>query len=142
MVIEATDKGTPSLSSTATVIVTISDTNDNKPIFTQDYKKSVLENLPVGEEIVTVKATDKDTGDNGRVTYRIASGNVDDTFSVNQVSLNLILYNNSCLLWQTLEILRVLFSISENTLPEAMCSAVILKFAFRIMFLGIMIPFV
>lgn len=58
----ATDNGFPPLSSSATVLVTIHDVNDNEPIFDQSfYNVSVAENetkgkciLKVSERIVTV----------------------------------------------------------------------------------------
>lgn len=51
----ARDGGHPSLSSTATVLVTIHDVNDNEPIFDQSfYNVSVAENEPVGRCILKV----------------------------------------------------------------------------------------
>ncbi len=66
------DKGTPSLTSTQNVIVTISDQNDHAPEFTQKlYSVTISENRTVNIPIVQVKANDADAGDNGRVTYRL-----------------------------------------------------------------------
>lgn len=51
----ATDNGFPSLSSSATVSVTIHDVNDNEPIFDQSfYNVSVAENEPTGHCILKV----------------------------------------------------------------------------------------
>lgn len=51
----AKDNGHPALSSTATVLVTIHDVNDNEPIFDQSfYNVSVVENEPVGRCILKV----------------------------------------------------------------------------------------
>lgn len=51
----ARDGGQPPLSSTATVLVTIHDVNDNEPIFDQSfYNVSVAENEPVGRCILKV----------------------------------------------------------------------------------------
>lgn len=51
----ATDNGFPPLSSTATVLVTIHDVNDNEPIFDQSfYNVSVAENEAVGRCILKV----------------------------------------------------------------------------------------
>ncbi|XP_069780628.1 protocadherin Fat 1a isoform X4 [Narcine bancroftii] len=58
------------------VIVYIIDMNDNTPEFKQSsYKSSVSENVPVGTSVLTVSATDVDTGENGYVTYSIANLN-------------------------------------------------------------------
>ncbi|KAF7689368.1 protocadherin Fat 1 [Silurus meridionalis] len=69
----AQDQGRPSLSATASVVVTLTDVNDNPPIFSkQRYEASVLENATVGTDLIVVNATDKDEGPNAVVSYHIA----------------------------------------------------------------------
>uniref|UniRef100_A0A8C5MXL6 Protocadherin-16 n=1 Tax=Leptobrachium leishanense TaxID=445787 RepID=A0A8C5MXL6_9ANUR len=54
--------------------LTIEDVNDNVPEFTQSlYKVTVMENMAAWSPLVTITATDKDSGDNGKVTYQIVS---------------------------------------------------------------------
>ncbi|XP_038157743.1 protocadherin alpha-8-like isoform X6 [Cyprinodon tularosa] len=66
----ATDEGTPSLSSTNTVNIKVSDVNDNPPRFSDpQINVYVKENSPVGAVIKTVSAFDADIDSNGRVTY-------------------------------------------------------------------------
>lgn len=56
----ATDMGYPAMSSTATVLVTIHDVNDNEPIFDQSfYNVSVAENEPRGRCILKVSVFKK-----------------------------------------------------------------------------------
>uniref|UniRef100_A0A287D0U0 Protocadherin gamma subfamily C, 4 n=1 Tax=Ictidomys tridecemlineatus TaxID=43179 RepID=A0A287D0U0_ICTTR len=70
MVLTASDGGNPLRSGTVLVTVTVFDANDNAPIFTlPEYRLNVPENLPVGTQLLTVTATDKDEGANGEVTY-------------------------------------------------------------------------
>ncbi|KAK3923329.1 Protein dachsous [Frankliniella fusca] len=58
LLVVATDKGTPPMSSTATVLVTIHDVNDNEPIFDQSfYNVTVAENEARGCSILKVSAT-------------------------------------------------------------------------------------
>lgn len=53
----------PHLSSKASVIVTVTDVNDNAPVFADDvYFASVPENAPGGTRVTAVKATDRDSG--------------------------------------------------------------------------------
>uniref|UniRef100_A0A8C7LMU9 Cadherin-23 n=1 Tax=Oncorhynchus mykiss TaxID=8022 RepID=A0A8C7LMU9_ONCMY len=89
LVIEAIDNG-PSGSrrtGTATVFVKVLDVNDNRPIFLQNsYETSILENVPIGTSILQVQATDADQGENGRVLYKILSGNSKSLFSINELS--------------------------------------------------------
>uniref|UniRef100_A0A8C1V3S1 FAT atypical cadherin 3b n=1 Tax=Cyprinus carpio TaxID=7962 RepID=A0A8C1V3S1_CYPCA len=59
---------------TAKVQITVEDANDNYPVFTStSYKVSINESIPIGTIILTVTAVDDDKGDNGCITYSIAS---------------------------------------------------------------------
>uniref|UniRef100_A0A669B0U8 Protocadherin-16 n=1 Tax=Oreochromis niloticus TaxID=8128 RepID=A0A669B0U8_ORENI len=60
--------------SEANLTVLVDDVNDNSPTFTQDlYQVAVSEHLPAGSAVITVTATDRDSGDNGKITYRVMS---------------------------------------------------------------------
>uniref|UniRef100_A0A8C1G6P9 FAT atypical cadherin 1a n=1 Tax=Cyprinus carpio TaxID=7962 RepID=A0A8C1G6P9_CYPCA len=60
----------------AKVIISVIDVNNNGPEFKQtSYKASIDENMPIGTSVLTVKATDLDSGENGYVTYSIANVN-------------------------------------------------------------------
>ncbi|XP_035377250.1 protocadherin gamma-A11-like isoform X4 [Electrophorus electricus] len=64
------DEGEPSLSSSVTLSLQISDVNDNAPVFEQtSYEASVIENNTPGLSIFTVKARDADWNQNARVSY-------------------------------------------------------------------------
>ena len=59
-------------SATATLIVTISDINDNEPIFDHSfYNATVREDEPVGTCILRVSASDPDCGVNALVNYTL-----------------------------------------------------------------------
>jgi len=59
--------------STALVVVFITDVNDNKPVFKDcdSYQPTAEEGAPSGTPVITVKATDDDKGHNGQVRYSI-----------------------------------------------------------------------
>ncbi|NXI42433.1 PCDBG protein, partial [Galbula dea] len=70
--IRATDWGTPRLSSRESLLVQVSDVNDNAPEFTQEvYTMWVAENNSPMVRIGSVKATDADSGRNARVSYAL-----------------------------------------------------------------------
>ncbi len=74
--VTATDHGRPPMSDTADIELTIEDVNDNDPVFKQEiYNARVPEDALVGTSIVTISATDKDIGLNGRVRYTFEGGN-------------------------------------------------------------------
>uniref|UniRef100_A0A8C5MD56 Cadherin domain-containing protein n=1 Tax=Leptobrachium leishanense TaxID=445787 RepID=A0A8C5MD56_9ANUR len=78
LILTAMDGGNPIRTGTAVISITVTDVNDNFPIFTQDiYKVSVSENTPINTTILHVTATDQDEGSNAQTTYSFAktSGN-------------------------------------------------------------------
>lgn len=63
LVVQAQDNGHPSLSSTLTVYCNVIDLNDNAPVFDpMSYSNEIYENVLIGTEVVTVSATDTDSG--------------------------------------------------------------------------------
>ncbi|CAN8208759.1 unnamed protein product [Coccothraustes coccothraustes] len=76
LVLLASDHGTPSLNSTATVLITVLDVNDNPPVFSSpEYHVHVKESIPIGSHITEISAKDYDAGTNAEITYAIISGN-------------------------------------------------------------------
>ncbi|XP_060035627.1 protocadherin Fat 3 isoform X2 [Erinaceus europaeus] len=74
--VRATDGGFPPLSSEVLVHISISDVNDNAPIFNQLlYESYVSELAPRGHFVTCVQASDSDTADSDRLEYSILSGN-------------------------------------------------------------------
>ncbi|XP_028252910.1 cadherin EGF LAG seven-pass G-type receptor 1-like [Parambassis ranga] len=68
----AEDQGRPARSATATLLVHVSDINDNAPKFTEaGYQIEVLETEVAGASLLTLLAVDPDEGANGRVRYSI-----------------------------------------------------------------------
>ncbi|XP_070819427.1 protocadherin alpha-7-like [Chaetodon trifascialis] len=70
LLLTAIDGGKPPRSGNMTIIVDVSDVNDNPPVFTQDsYIVHLKENSPLGTTVIQVNATDLDEGSNGEVEY-------------------------------------------------------------------------
>ncbi|KAL7390426.1 hypothetical protein ABVT39_020943 [Epinephelus coioides] len=58
----------------ANITILVEDINDNAPAFTHDlYQVTLPEHTPPGSVVVTVTATDRDSGENGKITYRVTS---------------------------------------------------------------------
>ncbi|XP_071615290.1 protocadherin gamma-B1-like [Heliangelus exortis] len=73
--ISAKDRGSPSLWSSAELVLEVSDVNDNAPVFEEAaYSAYVSENNAAGAAVVRVVARDADAGANGRVSYWLAGG--------------------------------------------------------------------
>ncbi|XP_069499437.1 cadherin EGF LAG seven-pass G-type receptor 3 isoform X2 [Ambystoma mexicanum] len=79
--VEARDHGTPPLSASASVTITVMDVNDNRPEFSQkDYHIRINEDAVVGTNILTVTAIDKDV--NSAISYQITGGNARNRFAI------------------------------------------------------------
>ncbi|XP_029439832.1 protocadherin gamma-B1-like [Rhinatrema bivittatum] len=75
--IVATDKGYPTLSTSKTIQIQITDKNDNAPIFEQNsYLVYLPENNLSGSFLISVSATDTDFDQNSRITYSIVNSNI------------------------------------------------------------------
>ncbi|XP_066518474.1 protocadherin-23 [Hoplias malabaricus] len=71
--IVACDQGPSPLTSTSLLSVSLSDENDNSPVFgRKSYRSSVREDLAVGSEILRISTRDPDLGPNGEVSFSLA----------------------------------------------------------------------
>ena len=86
LTVQATDGGTPPLSSSTSVVITITDVNDNVPEFSQPIYTTILPIDALNEWSFTVTAIDRDSGTNAAITYNISSGNEAGIFSINPQS--------------------------------------------------------
>ncbi|XP_056280684.1 cadherin EGF LAG seven-pass G-type receptor 1 isoform X6 [Pseudoliparis swirei] len=69
------DNGSPIRSATTYLTVTVSDTNDHRPVFEQtEYRVSIRENVETGFEVMTIRATDGDAPSNANMIYKIVNG--------------------------------------------------------------------
>ncbi|XP_078119646.1 protocadherin-23 [Sander vitreus] len=76
LTVSVSDRGMPPLNSSAVVMVTVTDCNDNAPVFSSTgYHAQVSENSHVGTRLVQVSAQDPDLGTNSLLRYDIISGN-------------------------------------------------------------------
>ncbi|XP_028445896.1 protocadherin gamma-C5 [Perca flavescens] len=87
--ITATDSGSPPLSSKKIIPVSITDVNDNPPIFTQpSYNVYLKENGVPGSILYSVSASDLDFGENAKISYSILDSKVQDVSVSSYVYIN------------------------------------------------------
>ena len=98
LVVRAQDRGTPrTRRDMTTITITVSDVNDNAPIFRPNsYSVQLREDLPVRQNVVRVIATDADQPDtpNSNITYSIIGGNTGSSFRIlnnGQIQINQML---------------------------------------------------
>nr|XP_046180975.1 protocadherin alpha-3-like [Oncorhynchus gorbuscha] len=72
LLLTALDGGNPQRSGTLNVTIVVLDSNDNRPVFSQDtYNVRIQENVGVGTVVITVNATDADEGSNSEVEFSL-----------------------------------------------------------------------
>ncbi|XP_067455376.1 protocadherin gamma-A4-like isoform X45 [Thunnus thynnus] len=89
LTITATDEGSPPLSSSKTVQLSVADINDNPPVFEeQSYSAYVTENNKPGSTLCSVTARDPDWRQNGTVIYSLLPGEVNGAPVSSYLSVN------------------------------------------------------
>lgn len=128
LVIQAEDRGSPSLSSTSTIRIKVVDQNDNYPYFTfpvllNDSADVPLPfNAPAGYLALRVSAEDEDEGMNEELSFRIVQGDT-NLFRVDKDSGEIVLKQ-----WLSAEIgdaLEIKLSVSDNGRSPLSSSATI-----------------
>uniref|UniRef100_A0A671RWQ5 Cadherin domain-containing protein n=1 Tax=Sinocyclocheilus anshuiensis TaxID=1608454 RepID=A0A671RWQ5_9TELE len=72
LILKALDGGNPPKSGTLNITVTVLDSNDNRPVFSQDtYSVSLQENPPIGTTVIKINASDSDEGPNSEIEYSL-----------------------------------------------------------------------
>ncbi|XP_045854831.1 protocadherin beta-3 [Meles meles] len=99
LTLTALDGGSPPRSGIAQIHILVLDINDNAPEFTQSlYEVQILENSPINSVIVTVSASDLDSGNFGTVSYAFfhPSEEIRKTFQLNSITgeIQLVKYLN------------------------------------------------
>lgn len=83
--VSATDSGTPALTGRVNYTIQVIDRNDNAPIFERSvYDTRINESAEIGTHVIQVRAHDEDEGENGRVSYSIASKHDLRWFTIDQ----------------------------------------------------------
>ncbi|XP_041858062.1 protocadherin-8 [Melanotaenia boesemani] len=117
LVIQAEDKGFPSLSSTSTIRIKVVDLNDNYPFFTSPVLVNDSADIPLpysapsGYLALHASAEDQDEGVNGELTYQIVQGDP-KLFTMNKDTGEIALKQ-----WLTAEIgdvLEIKIAVSDN----------------------------
>uniref|UniRef100_A0A672FM17 Cadherin domain-containing protein n=1 Tax=Salarias fasciatus TaxID=181472 RepID=A0A672FM17_SALFA len=72
LIVTAVDGGKPPKTGTLNVSIIVLDSNDNRPIFSQEmYQIEIQENVPIGTSLFKINATDPDEGTNGEIEYSL-----------------------------------------------------------------------
>ncbi|XP_040200845.1 protocadherin gamma-C5-like isoform X23 [Rana temporaria] len=118
----ASDLGSPSLSSQTTIIINISDVNDNPPAFLQSaYNAFISENNEPGRLLCTVFAADPDEGDNAKLIYSIAESHIDGSPVSSFVYINSDtgnIYAQRSFDYEQLQVLQITARVEDSGSPK------------------------
>ncbi|XP_068133832.1 protocadherin gamma-C5-like isoform X16 [Hyperolius riggenbachi] len=118
----ATDLGSPALSSKTTVILRVSDVNDNAPAFTQTtYNAFIKENSDPGTLLCTVSATDADEGDNSDLVYSIVESQIDGSSVSSFVYINSNtgdIYAQRSFDYEHIQTLQITIKVEDSGFPK------------------------
>lgn len=85
LTVRAQDQGYSTQVSSITVTITVTDVNDNAPVFEDSYAPLIMENNLPNADIVQVRADDADSGVNGMINFRLES-DYDGLFTIGSTS--------------------------------------------------------
>ncbi|KAH9489783.1 Protocadherin-11 Y-linked [Bulinus truncatus] len=121
------DKGVPSLSATASVVIDVLDINDNTPtvLFPKSQNHTILISAypESGMILSRIIAYDDDAGDNGSLRYTIMSGNEDTCFEMGESSGELKISQASRL--KNLKVYEVAVRVSDRGVPPKFSSTLL-----------------
>ena len=118
LTIQARDLGTPTMFDFATVIIWITDLNDNPPVFSPaTYSARIREDATFPQEILQLFATDRDEpgNPNSEILFEITSGNM-NLFAVNSTTGVLLLIGQ--LDFETQSTFSLLVTARDQGVPQ------------------------
>ncbi|XP_072295799.1 protocadherin gamma-C5-like [Eucyclogobius newberryi] len=127
--ITATDSGSPPLSSKKTIIVSVSDVNDNPPVFSQpSYNVYLKENGVPGSILYSVSASDLDFGENAKVSYSILDSKVQDVLVSSYVYINSengSIYSMHSFDYEKLKVFQIMVQAKDQGSPSLSSNATV-----------------
>ena len=87
LIIMASDKGSPKRETRFSVVISVVDVNDHKPVFLRsEFEAEVEVDATPGKSVLKVFAKDKDDGTNAQLKFSIKAGNDNSAFYIDQNS--------------------------------------------------------
>ncbi|CAI9732389.1 putative protocadherin beta-18 [Octopus vulgaris] len=124
----ARDEGYPPKEGVLNVEISVTDENDNSPIFTQSvYNVSISENHQKSQAVIIASAKDLDSGKNGKVVYRFHSKTAKlamDYFELNKETGEIFL--NRQFPFDKQQTYKLFITASDNGNPPLSSTAVVL----------------
>ncbi|XP_077122336.1 protocadherin gamma-C5-like isoform X18 [Ranitomeya variabilis] len=118
----ASDLGSPPLYSKTSVTLSVSDINDNAPVFTQStYNAFIKENSDPGSLLCTVSATDLDEGVNSDLVYSIVESQIDGSSLSSFVYIHSNdgnIYAQRSFDYEQIQVLQITIKVEDSGSPQ------------------------
>ncbi|MEE6478629.1 hypothetical protein FKM82_011904 [Ascaphus truei] len=128
----AADLGSPPLHTQTTIILNISDINDNVPVFLQSlYNAFIKENNEPGSFLCTVSAFDPDKGVNSELIYSIIESQIDGSSVSSFVYINTNngnLYAQRSFDYEHLQVIQITIRVEDSGFPKLVSNVSIIIF--------------
>lgn len=119
LIVSVADDGTPGLSSSAAITITVDDQNEAPLIAAQAFLLD--ENSANGTVVGSVAASDPDAGQS--LTYAIESGNTDAAFAIDPVTGEITVVNAAALDFEATPSFSLVVSVADSGTPGLTSSA-------------------
>ncbi|XP_043837789.1 protocadherin gamma-C5 isoform X2 [Dromiciops gliroides] len=123
----ARDTGSPPLQTSLTILLNISDVNDNAPRFSQQlYSAYIAENRPPGSLLCTVAASDPDAGDNARLSYSIVGNQIQGAPASSFIYINPEdgrVFAQRTFDYELLQVLQIIVGVRDGGYPALRANA-------------------
>ncbi|XP_035263880.1 protocadherin beta-16-like [Anguilla anguilla] len=127
--ITAADQGVPSLRSNKTLLVKVTDVNDNAPVFEQNmYESTLIENNSPGVSVASVHANDVDWNQNARVSYFLEDTQVNGSPISDLISVNSetgVMYAVRSFDYEQIKSFEMLVKAQDGGSPPQSCSTTV-----------------
>ncbi|MEE6478630.1 hypothetical protein FKM82_011905 [Ascaphus truei] len=128
----AADLGSPPLHTQTTIIINISDINDNVPVFFQSlYNAFIKENNEPGSFLCTMSAFDPDKGVNSELIYSIIESQIDGSSVSSFVYINANngnLYAQRSFDYEHLQVIQITIRVEDSGFPKLVSNVSIIIF--------------
>ncbi|XP_053319414.1 protocadherin gamma-C5-like isoform X14 [Spea bombifrons] len=118
----ASDLGTPALHTQTSILVNVSDVNDNPPLFSQPmYEVFIKENNDPGTFLSTVSAFDLDEGINSELIYSIVETQIDGSSVSSFVYINPSngnIYTQRSFDYEHIQVLHITVRVEDSGTPK------------------------
>jgi VCBS repeat-containing protein len=122
LTVQVIDNGSPARSSSATVTINVTNTNDTPVVNNQTF--SVAENAPGSTVVGTVVASDADVPAQ-QLTYEITAGNTGGAFAINSTTGQITVVNSVPLNFEVNPVFSLTVQVTDNGSPNLSDTATI-----------------